>query len=154
MMMTRLPVGLSAWLLSGEQPPVALLAAVRQLELDVSASQALHRLIIERHLSSAQTRDQLRVLCKLVENVAQGLAWHTPGDQLVLHEPDSVAFTKTPLGVIPRRRRNCAGADACQCLEHCARVRGGSVLGVEARRRSKPRLKRVRRHDLHLLVGE
>src|SRR5689334_8621428 len=86
-------------LLSAQQPPVAFLAAFAQLELDLTGSQRLDRLVVERRFGAAQAGDQLGTLSQLLEHLAQGLARPAPGHDLLLDEADGVALAEASLDV-------------------------------------------------------
>src|SRR5262249_24449344 len=113
-------------LLSAQQPPVTLLAAFAQLELDLPGSESLDCLVVERRLRTAQAGDQLGALSQELEHLAQILSRPTPGHDLLLDEAERVALAEASLDVVARRRRDRARAYVLERLRHRGGV-GGSV---------------------------
>src|SRR5690349_7188719 len=102
-MMTGRPVEPGAKqraLLSAQQPPVTLLAAFAQLELDLTGGESLDRFVVERSFRATQAGDQFGALSQLLEHLTQGLPRPAPGHDLLLDEADGVALAEAPLGVV------------------------------------------------------
>src|SRR5512132_82980 len=76
--------------LRGEQPPVARLAALVQLELDAFGRMSLELAERDRRTLSSDDREDLGALGEPGDRLRQGRSGAPPGNDLVAHESDGV----------------------------------------------------------------
>src|SRR5487761_1501093 len=112
-MMTAGTVGL----LSREQPPVALLPTIGELELHLAGGERLDRVVGEWRFGTPQAGDQLGIDRKSLEHTAERFPRPAPDDDLVVDEPDRVALAEASSCVVASSGRDRARADPFERLD-------------------------------------
>ncbi len=103
---------MTAWavaLLSRQQPPVAPLPAVGQLELEITMRQCLNRPVVQRRLRSPQAGDEFGSLGKALTDAAQRVTRRPRHHDFLLDEANRIALTEPSADVVTGRRRDGAG---------------------------------------------
>src|SRR5258708_5198338 len=140
--------------LSREQPPVARLAAVAQLELDVTGGEGVDLLVAQRRIGAAQARDELGLVGQALEHSPERLAWRSPHNNHLVHEPNRLPLPEAPLGVVARGGRARTRAYPVEGSAHRLGVLGRAPGRIEADGGHEPGLLGPGGDDLDRLLGE
>src|SRR5438067_2017140 len=103
---TRPEAAITAGLLRRQQPPVARLPAVGDLDLDAVGHQRAHRVAVERRALAGDQRDQFGVAGQRLEHRGEGRLGLAPRDDLLVDKAHGLADAEAPLDVLARGGRH------------------------------------------------